>query len=58
MKKFSLALPGGLKHTNTKDDKTAMTSISQTVHFDWYNCYSTDVGLFYIHYNFINIFYI
>jgi hypothetical protein len=43
--KFSLALPGRLKQTNTKVDETATTSNSQTVHFDWYNRYSTNVGL-------------
>jgi hypothetical protein len=46
---FSLALPDHLKQTNTKDDETATTSKSQTVHFDWYNRYSVNVGLFNIY---------
>jgi hypothetical protein len=43
VEKFCLALPGHLKPTNSKDDETATSTKCETVHFDWYNRFSTDV---------------
>jgi hypothetical protein len=40
--KFHLALPGHLKSTNSKEE-TATSTKCETVHFDWYNRFSTDV---------------
>jgi hypothetical protein len=53
--KFSLALPGHLKPTNSKDE-AATTTNSETVHFDWYNRFSTDVCLFYFNFMLLLIF--
>jgi len=49
--KFNSALPGHLKPTDTTEETASQTNC-ETVHFDWYNRYSTDVRVFYFNLRF------
>jgi hypothetical protein len=43
--RYRASLPGHLQHTDTANDEGPETSLSQAIHFDWYNRYSTLVSL-------------